>query len=477
MASRLSVTSVLNRPYLSASRYEDDAIYALIEITPQVTLQTRQRAALNLAVVVDSSATMHNFQLSPEEREYWMSLALSRDEMERGQADEREAVYWSGQTLEEMQGAVRKPMTMAVSAIKELLSRLQYGDKVSVVAFADLPTTLITDRQWQDTPQECEEQLDALLDQRLPVDIGAGTRMSQALLQARDLVKASQSQGSVNRIIVLSDGIVQDDRDTMLAIDQIMSDNYPVTTIGVGDEFDEEFLMRLSDNSRGAYYYAADIMEITDSLMQELTVIQSTAVQQLYVSAVGISGASIQEIYMVRPRMTIFEEVEVDGGMVKAHVGDLAADIETGLLVQIMPSTGNAGKRPLAQLQLSWKDAGGLDDDPMQALEMKVDAEFTDDPALLKQVNPDVQDLVDRFNIYRFEREAQHAQEKGDIAKAKEKLGAATRELVKLGETALARDLEAQIASLGKDQDPALSKRIKATTRRLGEKSTPTGAL
>ena len=98
-----------------------------------------------------------------------------------------------------------------------------------------------------------------------------------------------------------------------------------------------------------------------------------------------------------------------------------------------------------------------------------VSAKFTDDAAEWEQVDPAVQDLVDRFSVYRFEREAQRAQEKGDLETAREKLGAATRQLHQLGEDTLAQEMEGQLADLGTSRpgDGARVKRIKATTRRL----------
>jgi len=474
MASRLSVSAELNRPYVPSSQFDDEPLYALLTLTPQAGaapgVATTQRAPLNLAMVLDASATMFNFQLSQEEREYWMSLALSRNEMERGEADDRDAVYWSGQTLQEMQHNVRKPMSMAIDAIKKMLNGLQHGDSVSIVAFADATHNLFNDQQWKQNPEWCTGQLDALNEQRLPEDIGTGTHMAAALKMAKDNVTANASPLTINRIIVLSDGIVQDERNTLDTISDIERDGYAITTLGVGDEFDEEFLMRVADISRGAYYYAADINEITERLMQELTVIKSTALQQLYISAQGVDGAIVQDVFMVRPYMTIFEEMDTQGAWVKARVGDIPSDMPTSLLVQLAPAMMVEGAHKVVDVELTWRETDESAAEPAKVTS-EIVAEFTDNPGMLARRNEDVQELVDRFNVYKYEREAQRAQEKGDLETAREKLGQATRELHKLGEVALAQDLEAQIAALGTtDQDPSRVKRIKATTRRLAEK-------
>ena len=73
--------------------------------------------------------------------------------------------------------------------------------------------------------------------------------------------------------------------------------------------------------------------------------------------------------------------------------------------------------------------------------------------------------------MYKYEREAQRAQERGDLEGAREKLGAATRQLHKLGEETLAQEMETQLAGLAQSDAPSRVKRIKATTRRLGSPS------
>jgi Ca-activated chloride channel family protein len=409
---------------------------------------------------------MYNFQLSDEEREDWMTLALSRNEMERGSADDRDAVYWSGQTLREMQASVRKPMSMAVQAIKHLLGDLQHGDKAAVIAFADQSYTIFTESDWGQNPETCINNIDKMLEQDLPIDIGTGTRLAPAISSAAELIEQNSAENTIDRIILISDGILQDYRETLSSLSEIERKGYAITTLGVGDEFDEEFLMRVSDNTRGTYYYASNINEITEKLLTEMTVINATALQHLYVRATGVAGSVVQDIFMARPYMTIFDEMETGDGWVRAKVGDLPGDLPTGLLVQIAPALQTSGSQTVAEVEFSWREGSELIEQTAQ-----IQANYTDEEAVLKTRNFDIQDLVNRFNIYKFEREAQKATERGNIGLAKEKLGAATRELRRIGEEALAKDVEAQMGSLGGgEQDPSLAKRIKSATRRLGDK-------
>lgn len=468
MNGSLSIQTSLSHPAVPSSHYLNDALYALLEIQPELTL-SGSRPPLNLVLVVDSSASMHHFQLSDEEREYWMGVAVSRDELDRGEADESEAIYWTGQTLSEMHTLANTPMSQVTEAIKSLLMTLRPSDQVAVIAFSDRTHTVFNQQDWANFPDGCLSQMDMLQEQRLPVDIGSGTFMADALKQALSAISQNSLPHGINRLIVVSDGIVQDKEAALKSIAQIEAAGYSITTLGVSNDFDEEFLMKVADNSRGEYYYAADIAEITRLLSQEMATLETTSVTDLYIAVRGLDGAVVQDLFLVRPAMTMFDEVHTEDGWLRARVGDVSSAAPVGIMVQIAPPLLPAGERPIVETLLTWNSLDQNSASVPGNDRSLVTANFTDDPDALTAKNSEVQDLVDRYSVYKYEREAQRAQDRGDLETAREKLGAATRQLHKIGETALAQEMEGQLAELG-DQaaNPSRVKRIKATTRRLG---------
>ncbi len=469
MNGSLKIHTSLSHPAVPSSNYLEDPLYALLEIQPEVRLNSASRSPLNLVVVVDASASMHHFQLTEEEREYWMGVAISRDELERGEADDSDAMYWTGQTLSEMHTLANTPMAQVTEAIKSLLMTLRPTDQVAVIAFADRTHTVFNQQDWANFPDGCLMQMDMLQERRLPVDIGTGTHMAEALRQGLQFLSQNSLTHGINRLIVISDGIVQDQAATLKSIEQIEAQGYAITTIGVSDEFDEEFLTRVADNSRGEYYYAADITEITQRLSQEMNTLEATSVTDLYLAVRGLDGAVVQDIFLVRPAMTMFDEVHTEDGWLRARVGDVSSVTPVGVMVQIAPPLLPAGERAIAETLLTWNQLDELSDAVPGNDRSLVTASFTDDALALSQTNPEVQDLVNRYAVYKYEREAQRAQDKGDFETAREKLGAATRQLHKIGETELAQEMEGQLAELGDEtSNPSRVKRIKATTRRLG---------
>ncbi len=169
--------------------------------------------------------------------------------------------------------------------------------------------------------------------------------------------------------------------------------------------------------------------------------------------------------------MNLFDEIFTEEGWLRARVGDVSSAAPASILVQIAPPLLPEGEHPIAEALLTWSHAGGPSaPGPGAGTEkLTLTVQATADAALLQERDDGVGNLVNRAAIYRYERDAQRAQERGDLEKAREKLGAATRELYNIGESALALEMEQQMDALGKAAaDPSRAKRIKATTRRLG---------
>lgn len=472
MNGPLKITTSLSQPYLSSTAYTDEPVNALLEIEPSTSQSASTRPPLSLVIVVDSSATMHHFHLTDEEREYWMALAISREEFQQGEADEADAMYWTGQTLSEMQSDARTPMMLAADALLGLLGTLGPADQVAVYAFADGVHAVFTQQDWANFPDGCLSQVGMLRERRLPVDIGMGTHMAEALRQASTSLSRHLLSPGVNRLIVISDGIVQDQDATLSAIEEIQARGLSITTIGVGDEFDEEFLMRVADNSRGEYHYAADISDLTGRLEAEMSTLQTTTLTDLYIAVRGLEGAVVQDLFLVQPAMTPFDEIYTEEGWLRARIGDVSSLAPAGVIIQAAPPLLDSGEHVIIEALLTWTNPGGAATEISGYDRTEVAAQFTTDGALLGEQNAHVQDMVDRFGIYKYEREAQRAQERGDLETAREKLGAATRQLHRIGEEQLAQDMEEQLAGLGEaTADPSRAKRIKATTRRLASGS------
>src|SRR5205823_14497011 len=105
--------------------------------------------------------------------------------------------------------------------------------------------------------------------------MGHNTRLAQALRLAFQRVDARQSAGAIHRAILVSDGQIEDRDACLPLIDEALERELVISAIGVGDSFDEEFLMRVADGTRGRYTYAPTARDLETALGEEFASMRS----------------------------------------------------------------------------------------------------------------------------------------------------------------------------------------------------------
>jgi Ca-activated chloride channel family protein len=380
-------------------------------------------------------------------------------------ADRREGAIFSGLTAQELQAGATKPIVTAARAVKQVVGALRDTDSASLVAFADRASTVYDGARGLDKGQMFEVINDLLTDSAA-FQLGDGTMMAHAIELTTKQVEKSAQPGSVTRVIIMTDGIVHDPTDTLARLDALRGQRVGVTTVGIGQDFDEEYLARIADRSGGQYYYAADPAELGNHLTAELARLQATAVQDATFSIRGERDAVVADLYQVQPVIRGFEEIVTEQGWTRARLGDLAGDEATAVLVELGLPELPDGPQHVATIEVSWRPLGSQQrrSDHSEAV-IPYQKSLTPAPQ-----DPEVAQLLDRVAVYKAEREAQWAQAEGDVERATRRLRDATRLLRKMGDEKLASDFERQAEDLEKrvPEDRSRTKRLKAATRRLG---------
>jgi len=421
-----------------------------------------RRLPLNICVLLDISGTMRRFELTEEDVARWEELARSRGELLLKRVDRQQGVIFTGATLRELQEAAKKPLDLAVLAIKRVSGKLAEGDRLSLVVFANRAAVAYDGSERLDKGK-LFEALNRVQSDPAQFAVGDGTHAAQGVRLAAQMLAKQASSAVVSRALILTDGIVQDRGPTLGGLDMLRRQNVSTTTVGIGQDFDEEFLAKAADSSGGEYYFAAAPGAVADHLSEETAQMQAVVARQLQVSTTGRDGARVVDVHQLRPRLRIFEEVITEGGITTVQVGDLQAGRKTALMVELALPPYPAGESKVAQVVVRWVEPG--EDTPREAaadLALTFGAE--DSP-----VDQEVADLAVRLAVYKAEREAQWAQEDGDLTLATRKLRQATRALTELGEKDLAAQFEQQAAALEANQqlDPRRTKSLKQATRRL----------
>ncbi|MDF1663530.1 MAG: VWA domain-containing protein [Planctomycetota bacterium] len=182
------------------------------------------------------------------------------------------------------------------------------------------------------------------------------TNLSAAWLYGLSMIEKSKEtrpQGSIHRTLVLTDGqanqgICNVDRLVSLG-QQFRERGVGTSTFGFGDDFNEDLLTKLAENSGGHFYYIDHPDKAPSAFISELGELKSVLGQNLEVVVRCENGISLVRNYSSYP-----------GDSSPAHqvwrMGDLYANDSKLLLFSVKIPKGY-GSRPIVQIGVCFHDA------------------------------------------------------------------------------------------------------------------------
>lgn len=466
MTAPFTLSATLQHPAAPAGVEPAEPLIARLRVQPES--EQAARPLLDLCFVIDSSASMHHFELTPDQRAHWQQRAESRGEVTRQRADGRTGLIWTGQTLRELQRHVSTPMLSSLRGIWQCIERLDPADRISLVAFADRPGVLYEDGGC-DQAHRLEQARRALATLGSGVDqsgLGRGTRLAGALQHAVERLTEPGLEPRLRRLVLISDGIIEDGEICLPHLDRAAEAGLVISVVGVGDEFDEEHLMRVTDLGRGNYYYAATAPEAERALGAELDSLTRVVAREARLWLRPHQGTVLRDFYSSAPSTSSFQTMWVQDGRWSFRLGDLPADHTLDYLLFFCPPAGAEGQADLVTATLTALPPGS--NEPVTA-EAKVHLYYSDDERLLQAVDDEVSDAARRLEVYLEERKAAQALAAGDSETATRHLRAATRMLRTLGDSELAAEMDVAAAEAESGtRNLGREKRVKAGTRKLG---------
>jgi len=467
MDAPLDLEITLARPAAATGAEPAESVFARIRLKPRADFAVRPR--LEICFVLDASASMHRFVLEPEQRAYWQQRAEQRGEVTRQIADGRTGMVWTGETLREMQRLVSTPMISTLRGVWRTLEGLQPTDGVNVLAFADQTGVIYQDVGVEQRASRLENAKQALARLGSGVDesgLGRGTRLAAALQQAMERMSSEETVPTIRRMIVVSDGIIEDREACRPLLDLAVNRGIVISVIGVGDDFDEEFLMMMADLARGNYYYAAEAPDVEQAVNEELNVVSSVVGRQGHLRLRPDNGAIVHDLYPVSPQLSEFQAMWVENGAWRFRIGDISAAQPPEFLLEVSAPAHGQGELRLCTIQVEGQVAGESD---YFGVENSLRLFYSDESMLLQARDDEVLDICRRVEVYRAERRAAEAESRGDKETATKQLKAATRMLRSIGANTLADEMDAAASDAETGtRNLGRTKRVKAGTRRLG---------
>jgi Ca-activated chloride channel family protein len=175
--------------------------------------------------------------------------------------------------------------------------------------------------------------------------------MQPALALGLGMVERSQTAGRSPRVMLLSDGLASETPDVLRAeAARAARGEFPLSTLGIGSDFDESLMSSLADTGAGNYYYLRDPGQLAEILDDEFATARATVASGLAVTLAPGDGVEVID--------AAGYPLERDRRGVTFRPGTLFAGQQRRIWVTLRVPTDLAVERSLGDVALRFDEAG-----------------------------------------------------------------------------------------------------------------------
>ena len=295
MAS-LKMTARLSRKYITPE--QNHTLYLLIDLEAAEKQAAGERLPVNLGFVIDRSGSMRGAKLD----------------------------------------TTKQAVQFAVSHFtpQDIASLTVYDDEVQVLYPAK--------------PVKYKDELKGIVSRIFP---GGMTNLSGGMTAGYQEVARNARPDQVNRVLLLTDGLanrgITEPKRLCNKAAGMKKAGVTLTTLGVGDDFDEDLLTQMAEESGGNYYFIDSAEQIPQIFAQELQSLLSVAAQNVKLRYYCGEAVEVRKVWNYRPSGDRTLEIALP---------DIYSADRKVLLLELSVRAGGLGTLPLGSVELSYADAG-----------------------------------------------------------------------------------------------------------------------
>ncbi len=227
----------------------------------------------------------------------------------------------------------------AKAAARELLSQLSEEDRFSLVSFdSDAQLRIPLGYATAEMQRSWMRRIEGL-------DAGGGTQMQAGLALGSEQHRSQA--GRAARTILISDGLPDTQSGLVEQARSFARSEVPLTTVGIGDDYDEQLMVQLADAGTGNFYWVQAGQDLATVFAHELSTAQETVATGLQVGLELGNGVELVDASGY--------PVHVVGGRAVFDVGTLYASQERSFWITLRVLADRAGERRVAVPSLSWR--------------------------------------------------------------------------------------------------------------------------
>jgi Ca-activated chloride channel family protein len=340
-------------------------------------------------------------------------------------------------------------------AANKIVEQLKPSDIFSVVTFNDFAEVVFAA-----APAQKPSTIRAHISM---IGAAGGTEMFRGLELAAQQNRLHRDADRVNHIILLTDGNTYGDEPRCISLArELASEGIGISALGIGHEWNDEFLDEIASITGGTSEYAQHVGSIERFLNDHIRSLANTFAERLTLSLAPDPDIQIDYIFRLAPRP---QPLELDSASIS--LGSLQYQRVTSVIFQLeLPGNLKPAFRSVARIAVQGDVLAGKIHPCTNvtdiSLRVSSDDETDDPPA-------NVLDALSKLTLYRMQERARLALENGDVKEATRLLHNLGTRLLEEGENGLANQAfqEAKQVSQTHTLSESGRKALKYQTRSL----------
>lgn len=406
-SSALSLRATVSHKSL-LTHVEEQAFYVLLEVAPAPDLSI-SRLPLNLCLVLDRSTSMQ------------------------------------GMRLQQVKEGTR-----------QIIDRLNPEDALSVVVFSDRAEVILPS----------QKNIDKAMAKSIASTIqpSGGTEMLQGLTTGLQELEKHKANISVNHLVLLTDGQTYGDEQGCLEkADWAGLNQISLTTMGIGSDWNENLLDKMSASSGGTSVYIDSPRKIVDIFKDTIRNLSTVVAREMSMSLNLSNGVTFKEGFQITPYIH-----RLDINADRTILGPLGTGQGKTLLMEFrVQSKVAANENKLMRITVDGDVPGQVNRRNWEW--MDISGNFVSNLDENVEIPSTIITALGKLAIFKMQEKAMEDLENGQISAATQRLETMATRLLNLGETDLARAALLEAGRLARTGDLSAEgrKKIKYGTRSL----------